>query len=374
MNNSVGKMSRRLPLVFLITLISLVNSVDICDHCVCSYNNKDENDFQGENVDCSYRKIKPNDFELPFSVYALDLSFTNLTTISAVTLFDSKTMTELFLNNNAIVNLTSNALQLPELRKLDLSYNFLEHIQQQTFRYVRKLEYLNLANNRFTTFEKLTFHPLSSLQEVILDNNDIGPSLKNNNLFDRSGYGLTNKIKAVSISGINLNAVPDNFFVDAYDIRKIVISNNNLTDIFELPFTIEYLDVSDNPIQEIEPEDFMDALILKELKLNNLAIKEVPPYTFEKINFLNIELERNKNLTVFSNLSFGRQVMLDPYDFTLQNLTLKGSRLTSLDESLSMLFGMLTRLDLQGNPWKCDCHILWIKKLQIPERDRDHLR
>lgn len=219
------------------------------------------------------------------------------------------------------------------------------------------------------------FHHLYNLNEIILNNNNIGESLKKENLFARSGFGLTNKIKSISIGAINFDKVPDNFFVDAYDLRKLIISNNNITDIFEIPYTLEYLDLSDNPITDIAPEDFSNVPALKVLKLNNLLITEVPECVFEDLRVLKtLELERNKKLTEFSSLVFGRDILADADDFTLERLSLKGSRLTYLDKELIEPFGRLIELDLQGNPWQCDCNMKWLKRLQIPDRYTDHVR
>lgn len=363
-------------LLIISALILQVNSDAICTRCVCKYDNKNKGDFQGENVDCSYRvDVLDLNLTLPITIHALDLSSSNLSRIYFSSVFRSASMVELSLNSNTISEISTNAFVLPQLKRLDLSDNLLEFISKDVFKNMKQLEYLNLADNRFTTFSKLTFHRLSNLQEVILDNNDIGPSLEEENLFDRSGFGLTLKIKSLSISGINLNNVPDNLFVDAYDIRTLIIANNNISDVFELPFTLQYLDLSDNPIHEIESEDFNDVPALKVLKMNNIAIKEVPEFVFSSLNsLLKLELERNKNLTDFSKLAFGREVLDDADDFVLESLSLKGSRLTALDKDLLRPFGRLTHLDLQGNPWKCDCNLVWLKGLQIPEKDYDHLR
>lgn len=357
-------------------LVLHVNSDAICERCVCRYENKNNVDFQGEAVDCSYSVgVLEINYTLPNTIHSLDLSSSNLSSIHSSSVLRSDAMIELSLNSNTITEISSNAFDLPRLRRLDLSDNLLEFIDRDVFKTMKALEYLNLANNKFTTFSKLTFHHLSNLQGIILDNNKIGPSLQEVNLFDRSGFGLTPKIQTLSIGGVHLNNVPDNFFVDAYDIRKLTITNNNISDVFELPFTLEYLDLSDNPIEEIESEDFNEAVGLKILKLNNLAIKEVPEFVFSSLHsLLQLELERNNNLTSFSKLAFGRQVLDDPDDFILESLSLKGSRLGALDKDLFAPFGQLIHLDLQGNPWKCDCNLVWVKELQIPEKDYDHFR
>ncbi|KAH9636233.1 hypothetical protein HF086_009429 [Spodoptera exigua] len=366
--------------LLILGLIIQINCAIICDSDVClckRYNSDKQQELEGLKVVCAHKQVNvlQNNYTLPDLVHSLDLSFINISIIHSSPLLTSDTLLELILNDNVITQIDVDSFQLPELRKLDLSNNQLEFIDKDTFKSVKKLEYLNLANNRFTTFTKLMFHRLSNLNEIILDNNNLGPALRNSNLFDRSGFGLTDKIKTLSISGINLNKVPDNFFVDAYDLRKLIISKNNISQIFEIPFTLEYLDLSDNPITEIFGEDFTDLVALKVLKLNNLQIQSVPESAFQHLPALKtLEIERNRNLTSFSKLAFGREVLVDADNFGLERLSLKGSRLSQLDEDLLTPFGVLTELDLQGNPWKCDCQIVWLKQLQISEESNDHLR
>ncbi|CAH2046856.1 unnamed protein product, partial [Iphiclides podalirius] len=372
-------MRRLLVIIAFILNVYKVQSWTFCDsgsQCACRYHDRVDEDFIRQYIDCSHKKnvIKDN-ITMPDKAYALDMSSNGLKALRSGNFLRSNSLQELVLKNNEIADIEAGALKFPELKRLDLSNNRLERINGDIFKSIRKLEYLNLADNNFVSFTKLTFHPLSELKEIVLDNNDIGRSLDDTDLFDRDGYGLTNKIRKVSISGINLNAVHDNFFIDAYDIRELDISNNSLTDLFEIPFTLEHLDVSDNPIVEVAEEDFNDLTALRVLKMNNVAIKEVPAYAFAPLHgLIKLELERNKNLTEFSALAFGREVLEDADDFLLEELSLKSSRLSSLDERLQVPLGQLARLDLQGNLWHCDCRLVWLKQFQIKPNDYEHLR
>ncbi|KAJ2950898.1 hypothetical protein O0L34_g5261 [Tuta absoluta] len=362
-------------IVFLIIILHNYNvNGSICDsECSCKHDLSE--DLKGEYIDCSYQPfILKTGSELPRTAYSLDLSMNNISVVESSNLLRSKGLVELFLNQNKIQEV-NNVFELPELKLLDLSDNLLEFIHEDTFKGMPKLEYLNLSNNQFESFDKLAFHHLVELKEIVLNNNNIGASLRKINIFDANGFGLTHKIESISIRNININTVPENFFADAYNLKKLIISNNNITEIFEIPYTLEYLDLSDNPIRYIEMEDFSDLPALKELKLNNLQIKEIPDFVFSPLHSLvNLELERNRNLTTFSHLAFGKEVLEDADDFTLKRLSIKSCRLKTIDERLMEPFGQLTKLDLQGNFWTCDCNLLWIKKLQIPASDREQLR
>ncbi|GBP52084.1 Leucine-rich repeat neuronal protein 1 [Eumeta japonica] len=278
------------------------------------------------------------------------------------------------LNRNIIANVSVDSFNLPNLHELDLSENSLQFLDPEVFSNTKNLKYLNLALNKFTTFATMIFHHLGSLEAIDIDYNDVGAQLRNHSMFQRNGFALTTKIQVLSLNGVDLNRAPDNFLADAYDLRDLRMAENKLTEIPELPFTLEYLDISDNPITRIDPEDFSNLPSLKELKLNNLLITEIPEFVFTPLKALTrLFLERNVHLTHFDRLAFGREVLDDPDYFMLEELSLRGSRLSNLSEDLAVPFGQLIKLDLQGNKWHCDCQLLWIKQLQIPERERDHV-
>lgn len=372
-------MRRALALLALAATCWPARSWTFCDapgECVCRFHERPEEDLMRQHIDCSYRRgALAGNRTLPPRAYSLDLSSSALKIIRSGPFLRSKSLQELVLKNNDIADIEEGALALPDLRRLDLSYNRLQRLDGAVFRSITKLEFLNLANNNFMSFGKLTFHPLRDLREVILNNNNIGPALRDTDLFDRDGFGLTNKIQKVSISGVGLGRVHDNFFVDAYDIRELIVANNDLAELFEIPFTLEYLDVSDNPIREISGEDFADLTALKVLKMNNISIGSVPAHAFAPMRALvRLDLERNLNLTQFSALAFGREVLEDADDFTLEELSLKSCRLRTLDQRLQTPLGRLSRLDLQGNRWHCDCRLAWIKQFQMDPNDYEHLR
>ncbi|CAK1541900.1 unnamed protein product [Leptosia nina] len=343
-----------ISLLLVVVVVGRVDNVSLCKsgHCVCRVNNKSEKEDYGEIVDCSYyARVLEENYELPSSASSLDLSRNNITTVRPTLVLRSNSLAELLLHDNSIHRIEIGALQLPALKKLDLSNNHLTFIAKETFKQIKGLEYLNLAHNDFHALSALSFHHLADLSEIILDDNHLGPSLRDRNLFDRNGYGLTHKIRSLSIRGIDLNTVPDNFFVDAYDVRKLIASDNNISEIFELPITLEYLDLSDNPIDDLSGEDFASVPGLRELKLNNLSIAEIPDYAFASLPGVAAPGEKQEPAR-------------------LQ----RGSRLSTLSERLRLPLGQLVFLDLQGNLWNCDCRLIWIKQLQIDDGSSEHFR
>ncbi|XP_046977791.1 leucine-rich repeat-containing protein 70-like [Vanessa cardui] len=348
----------------LMVYFQVESNVMFCDICDCQ---EITEPLTGVVVNCSFheRVLEMNPI-LPDASITLDLSRSNLTSVQPTSIFQSETLVELLLNRNFLKEINLLSFNLPELKQLDLSENELKHFDPDSFNGFTKLEYLNLASNKFTVMSQLNFNSLVNLREIILDNNNIGDDIETKSLFDEQGYGLPLSIQSISISGINLDNLNLEYFKPVEKtLKKLVISNNNLNTIVKLPQWLEYLDYSNNPIKKITTEEFEPLVYLKELKLNNLDIEEIPKNVFATLILTNLELKNNKKLKEFSNLSFGRQILSDTYDFLLENLSLKGSNLSTLDESLSVLFVKVKRLDLQQNPWVCDCRLAWLRKLPI---------
>lgn len=376
-------MRRRITLVYFIIFLTtnfIGAEIILCENevkfCVCRFEHVENEDLSLLNIDCSLTHINilQNNYTLPKTVNTLTVTSNDIIKVIKTNMLNSITMKKLLLNKNNISNIETDSLYLPNLTHLDLSENSLGYFDPDIFRNTKKLKYLNLSNNRFKIFAEMAFHHLGDLEEIVLSGNDIGASLEATSLFSRNGLALNNGLKRLSIANINLNGVHDNLLT-GYEIRYLKISNNNITTLPELPFTLEYLDFSTNPITEIYFEDFSNLLALKELHLNNLKIKEIGQFVFEPLKALKVlKLERNINLTKFSSLAFGKEVLDDADDFALVELSLRGSRITTLSDKLGIPFGQLHKLDLQGNRWKCDCKILWIRDLQIADEDKQYLR
>ncbi|CAH0720225.1 unnamed protein product, partial [Brenthis ino] len=324
---------------------------------------------------CSFLQDVPINFEMPVSIKTLDLSQNNLTNIGPI---NSTTLEQLLLNKNALKELNSGIFNLPELKSLDLSDNLLEKLQPDLFKTTTKLENLGLANNKFSITSQLNFSYLVNLRRINLDNNLVGPDIELRSLFNVTGLGLPSTIQAISINGINLTDIPYDFFEPIKNsLKELSVSNNSLTKFFKLPTSLEYLDISNNPIKILNTSDFpiYEPLVyLRVLKMNNLEIEEVQENIFSYLTLYELELANNKNLKEFSNLTFGREILLDSSDFLVKNITFRGSNLSSLDESLSVLFKRVERLDLQNNPWNCDCSLAWVRDLPIPANLTENLR
>lgn len=71
------------------------------------------------------------------------------------------------ISKNSLTSLSNNQfIEVPNLRRLDISGNNIKHIEILAFSHLRHLERLKLNQNQFNTIDKGTFKPTTSLKQM----------------------------------------------------------------------------------------------------------------------------------------------------------------------------------------------------------------
>lgn len=78
-----------------------------------------------------------------------------------------------------------------------------------------------------------------------------------------------------------------------------------------------------------------------------------------------LSFEGCKNLSTFHTNAFANDNVDNKTDLKLEVLNLKGCNLRTLHSSLIADFENLKDLELDGNPFNCDCDVKWISELQF---------
>ncbi|XP_059613901.1 leucine-rich repeat and immunoglobulin-like domain-containing nogo receptor-interacting protein 1 [Phlebotomus argentipes] len=150
---------------------------------------------------------------------------------------------------------------------LDASYNRIRDLSPQSFNRYTDLQYLYLAENMIQTIEPGTFALLKNLEAVDLAYNALTtipaelfslPLLRNLYIYSNNLYELkadlealekpiTAPLQLINIADCRLNAVPD----------------------FGILPDLWHLNISSNPLQQIQPQQFSPLCNLKTVDLNN---------------------------------------------------------------------------------------------------------
>lgn len=316
---------------------------------------------------------------------------------------------------------TTNSLKInTELRHLTWTQSAIKAIESGAFQSTVKLEILNLGDNRLTEFPSNIFHSLHSLRILNLTGNNF-VSLQRTwfqslDLLDEVHFA-DNKLavipyqvfepawslRVIDLSGNKLVSLPDHSFRPNKHLQEIDLSSNRLkrlpsrlfsglsnlrilglsnNEIDALPRgffvelkNLEQLDLSGNPINRLMDITFQGLGNLQGLSLSRTQVNNFPPGVWKHVPSLRnlliednkIEIINNGDLMNLKNLEILkmtngplREIGLRSLDDVpnLRRIDLRDNDLTFLPANLASL-KKLEELQLQGNPWACDCRMFW---------------
>ncbi|XP_078049315.1 uncharacterized protein LOC144476363 [Augochlora pura] len=303
-------------------------------------------------------------------------------------------VTNLILRNNKFDNFVDCSTNLTSLKYLDLSQN---HLQQffflcqdeynlQTLNISHnKLQYINhdALNHRIPNLKilDLSSNVLSFVNETMLEHFEVLTylSLANNPMNDGihvNAFSNLKQLQYLNLSNTSLSYVSTELFKPLTNLSTLDLSSNPITAVPVLPSTIVELDLSNTMMT-----DFKNISLpgLRELKLNDMRNLEVLRFDdLENLpNLKTLSLTGSKKLTYLST---------DRHDEKrfplLMQLSVNNCNLKTLDRSFLWIIKRISIINLDGNPWNCDCKMNWIKENELktlsrdikcytPERDRD---
>ncbi|XP_057578273.1 toll-like receptor 4 [Hippopotamus amphibius kiboko] len=184
-------------------------------------------------------------------------------------------------------------------KMLDLSFNYLSHLGSHSFSNFSELQVLDLSRCEIKTIEDDAYQGLNNLSTLILTGNPI-QSLA---LGAFSGLSSLQKLVAVEINLVSLEDFP----IGHLKTLKELNVAHNLIHSFKLPEyfsnlpNLEYLDLSNNKIQNIYHEDLK---VLHQMPLLNLSLDLslnpldfIEPGTFKEIKLNELTLRSTFNST-----------------------------------------------------------------------------
>ncbi|XP_076649764.1 uncharacterized protein LOC143357275 [Halictus rubicundus] len=356
---------------------------------------------------------------------SLDLSENGIEKIHIRSFNDFHMLANLSFSKNHLTTFDTSLLKvLPTLLTLDLSYNRINLIDHTIARTVTKVISLNLSHNNISNIPDNLFDSLSNLQYLDLSFNEIHslqninfiylPSLKvvhvNNNfltsldirIFPKSvtelfaGYNLIKKIHyepcQIEVLNIEFNHISEiqSNITALKNLRKLNISGNEISNfpniLFQnlktldltcnklayipetlsttnLPSLVE-LNVSNNPIHNLS---FPSILKLHSFVASNISTL----YTIDKNTFANLYSSSVGCITLTisnnENLSSIHENALD--HLHLCSMDLSNNQISYIASKLVLRNNSLTTrtVDLQGNPFKCNCSLQWLLNDVVPK-------
>ncbi|KAH8269605.1 hypothetical protein KR018_010033 [Drosophila ironensis] len=329
--------------------------------CECSNVSASPWGMRALRIDCSYKDYKVAEISelLPLYIDTLDLSWNALDTSPV---FVSDSLHQLNLMHNNISHLTSgNFKQLTSLRELYLGWNSIGQVDAGTFEGLPHLQTLDLAHNNLHSLPGQLFAPL-----LVLSTLDVSWNRRFNetgvDLY--TGMGVNWKLATLRLDACSLSEL--HLPVGA-PLRELSLRRNQLPRVpNQLPTTLTRLDISDNLLEHLLPEDTKNLTQVRQLYIEDMPLlQSVGADAFSSTGMLEtLSFQNSRRLSQVDGQAFGDQKL------ALRSLSFRGTMLRTFNSTLSPIFSQLAELDLNGLPLQCDCELLWLKRLPMETNGR----
>ena len=256
----------------------------------------------------------------------------------------------------------------------------------EAFENLTKLETLNFGANKETTFPQFRFQNRSitqSLSELILSSNYIR-ELKKSNFQDLKS------IHVLSLANNKIQTIQPYCFADLTNLRELTLIGNKLGALNQLALVSSSLQLLNLGESHFKLQHRNQAIFAHLPKLTKLVLKKCRFHRFVNLKTilrnstqlrelhlqncrlkheqLNKLLINSRRITILY-LTANDIISLDPSIFermsgTLEALHLSHNRIQTLNQTSlpQEVWNGLKTIDLSGNPWNCDCKLIWFRK------------
>ncbi|XP_068631588.1 chondroadherin-like [Battus philenor] len=267
--------------------------------------------------------------------------------------------------SNAIVDIEDDAFRnIDRLVYLDLSNNRIsgEVLRSEIFQGPYNssvynniaLETLNLGHNAIHSLDGYLFQYTPNLTRLYLNNNPI-------EILDYvtvMALSSARNLEVLDLANTDIDAIPLDAFRGMVNLQQIDLSGNKFVNVPEslslVGGTLQYLTFNNNPIVELNDDSFIGLTNLVELEVGqNNYLEEVKRGTFTPLKKLRVlHLCHNPNLRYISHNAF--RTLKDKW--TLKEVYLDDNNLSELSSDL-MPWNKLEILGMTGNNWLCNCDL-----------------
>lgn len=214
------------------------------------------------------------------------------------------------------------------IEKLLLGFNEIAYLRPDTFWYLKHLTTLELNNNPLSVIGDSTMRELQSLPHLYI----------------------------LHLGSTNLTSLPDTMFT-GMKVETLYLNGNKLTQVPNLTPLSESLlnlNLDNNQIGELNKNSFPNLKYLTNLNISaNSELYAIRKNTFKNLlNLQTLYCNFNPKLTFIHPYSFNN-------DWSLKEFYINNNAITSLPHELGD-WDSLEVLDIQSNPWTCDCSIQWL--------------
>ena len=257
----------------------------------------------------------------------------------------AQSLTRLNLNNNELTHVElAFVSQLPNLKELLLDYNKLQHLPENVFAGAsRSLEHLSLRGN---------FIARLSAEHALA--------------------GLHHNLRRLDLAGNGLRHVAPRLFMHTTKLRELNMERNELgalTDargLFEgVESELRTLNMEHNQLRAAHLWSLAGLLNVESLRVGHNPLGA----DIDSLSRV-FELFRNMSHLDLQNSSLRRVPYFAGLNRTLLTLNVASNRVCHVSErSLARSYARLRRLNLNGNPLRCDCNLSGLRHWLLDKMD-----
>ncbi|XP_029046468.2 TLR4 interactor with leucine rich repeats-like [Osmia bicornis bicornis] len=267
----------------------------------------------------SYLDLSNNQFS-SFNFIQLwnnSLTYLNLNRnqISKISLDDLNKLISLNLVDNAIKSIGDgydlDLWGLSSLEHLSIANNRINFISETAFNHTVKLRYLNMSDNALTAFSPRLFTTLTSLEVLILDNNN----------FNNIPLIMSSNITTLSMNCNNITYLMSSSLETLPHLRKLSLAGNRISNIY--------------------PATFKSQVLLEELYLNDNELNQLSKsccQSMKKLRYLN--LSGNKFTSIESVLDLANDALKEVYLDGNPIMYIETGMLKSVSENVTIYLNM----------------------------------
>lgn len=291
-------------------------------------------------INISYNRletIEPKSFINCANMTVLDLSHNLIKSIPRTAFDETTYASEWLLTHNLLTNMSQIPLaNMTGLRVLNVSFNNIVEIPKNTFPKLYELHTIDASNNNISFIYNAVFQNLFSLRILNLSHNameKIGPST----------FGTLPTLLELDMSHNSLKDITRGALAKTSGLRFLMMTHNKLERIFQIPISLNHLNLAHNEISEIPDKTWptMNALLTLDLSYNKLQ------NNLERGSFSGLLTLQRLNLEANEISKLPRDSLGDLG--TLQYLHLKDNNITNLPKAALGNLPILFELQLMNN-------------------------
>lgn len=222
----------------------------------------------------------------------LNLAYNHLTSVAEESFKELAHLQILEMNNNLLTEVPVALSTLPSLERVTLAKNLIESIPDNIFKSLRNLQQIELRGNPIHNFHKNAFVELPSLKKLQL----LGSPRTINTFPNLTG---TPNLELIHLDRAYIVQVPDDLCLKARKLNTLRLRSNRLEYLPDLTHCryLQQLDVGLNNLNELPGQPFQTLGKLQDLLLDRNEIKYLSAEVFTGLRNLQIlDLEKN-NIT-----------------------------------------------------------------------------